>query len=604
MHHPQEYINRLKKLSAREFLYRLRRWAWTKYLERVLSPHKSIMVFPAVDGSHIRTINCPSIYPLDGIEASNGFINNQKSYKGFEKKNGHTFFSSIRFDDQSPDIRSVWESARLQHITKTLFASGNPVPANLIAGLREQVISWIQKNPFLYGVHYISPMELGLRIPVLFFILQKMEQNEKEDFEIILSAMYSHAWWVSKNMALHSSLGNHTVCECVGLIFAGSVFRTSKEGRKWLKKGCRLLEEELYHQILEDGGPAEQSLDYHRFVLDLYWLAVDFLESNQYHDCSAWKDRLRKGELFWCSFLVNGHETPAIGDSDNGYALGPGLMPNRQIESTIDAHVDKDLIYREFPDSGYSVVKYRNGLFLSFDHGPLGMAPLYNHGHADALSITLYKNGVPFFIDPGTYRYNGVPGYRSYFKSTRAHNTVCVDSLDQARQLTGFIWDCPYESKLESVKENRDIIYLKAVHNGYARLKSPVIHYRDITIQGGLFCLINDSFSGKGRHEFELNLHLDPNVHVEIEGKWVVLQNQGKTIFLNQPDVGFEIIRGRDDPLLGWFSPAYGVLEKTTTLQAVMKGRAEQINFVTMICLDKKKIIDAETFKKEMSRQK
>ncbi|MCA1795282.1 MAG: heparinase II/III family protein [Desulfobacteraceae bacterium] len=554
---------------------------------------------PAVDRSHIKTIRSPEIIHLAPTKASDAFVDEKIRFEAFEAKHNQNFFTRIKFGDPAPDIRSVWESARLQNITKNLFARDTPAADDVITQLAEHVISWIKNNPFLYGVHYLSPMELGLRIPVFFFVLKRLGQDEKEKYEIILSAIYSHAWWVSKNMALYSSLGNHTVCECVGLIFAGSVFKKSKKGGNWLKKGCRLLEQELFHQILEDGGPAEQSLDYHRFVLDLYWLSVDFLESNQYYDCSGWKDRLRKGELFWQTFLIKKHETPSIGDSDNGYALGPKLMPNRQTESTVDPHEDQDVIYRKFTDAGYSVINYRDGLFLTFDHGPLGMAPLYNHGHADALSITLYKDGVPFLIDPGTYRYNGVSGYRTYFKSTRAHNTVCVDGLDQARQLTGFIWDCPYESKLQTVIEDRDTICLKALHNGYGRLQSPVIHHREITVKDGLFCLINDWFSGEGGHEFELHFHLDPNVRVAIKGEWVVLQNQGKTILLNQPDIDFDIIRGRNNPLLGWFSPEYGVLEKTTTLHAVLNGQAEQMNFTTLICLDEKKINDAKTFKKE-----
>ena len=66
-----------------------------------------------------------------------------------------------------------------------------------------------------------------------------------------------------------------------------------------------------------------------------------------------------------------------------------------------------------------------------------GMPPLYNHGHADALSITLSVGGKETLVDPGTYRYNGEPEFRKYFKGTRAHNTVTIDGLDQAVQETG-----------------------------------------------------------------------------------------------------------------------------------------------------------------------
>ena len=57
---------------------------------------------------------------------------------------------------------------------------------------------------------------------------------------------------------------------------------------------------------------------------------------------------------------------------------------------------------------------------LTFDHGPLGMAPLYNHGHADALSVNVALDGEALLVDPGTFRYNDEPLFRKYFKGTRA----------------------------------------------------------------------------------------------------------------------------------------------------------------------------------------
>ena len=75
------------------------------------------------------------------------------------------------------------------------------------------------------------------------------------------------------------------------------------------------------------------------------------------------------------------------------------------------------VVYKSFPEAGYAVIRTPEILF-TFDYGPLGMAPLYNHGHADALSITLSVNGDLLIVDPGTYAYNGVPEFRRYFKGT------------------------------------------------------------------------------------------------------------------------------------------------------------------------------------------
>jgi hypothetical protein len=405
-------------------------------------------------------------------------------------------------------------------------------------------------------------------------------------------------------LALYSSLGNHTISECIGLVFGGAIFQKISEGQKWITKACCLLDQELYHQILDDGGPAEQSLHYHRFVLDLFWLAISFLESNNLKNCSEWKNRLSKGEKFLNSFLYNGEQTPSIGDSDDGYAVASGLHPaRRSLDSVGKSAPISGLEYETFPDSGYTIIKNREGLFLTFDHGPLGMAPLYNHGHADALSITLYKNNKPFFIDSGTYRYNGVPEYRAYFKSTRAHNTVCIDNTDQARQLTGFVWDKPYQAVLEFAGDKGSFLYFKARHDGYSRLKHPVIHTRELYFSRENIIIISDSFTGSGLHEFELNFHLDPNVILNFENGWIKQTIGQEKLFLYDHEHSIDTIRGEKKPLLGWHSPSYGILEKTTTLQKKKSGETGQIRFTSLICFEEDKKKQAIQFKDEILMQ-
>ncbi|SLM28704.1 hypothetical protein MTBBW1_1470017 [Desulfamplus magnetovallimortis] len=67
----------------------------------------------------------------------------------------------------------VWEAARLQKITLLLFQKLpkhiSQKSDDLIA--KHAVLNWIKQNPFLYGPHYLSPMELGLRVPVFFLVI-------------------------------------------------------------------------------------------------------------------------------------------------------------------------------------------------------------------------------------------------------------------------------------------------------------------------------------------------------------------------------------------------------------------------------------------------
>ena len=57
------------------------------------------------------------------------------------------------------------------------------------------------------------------------------------------------------------------------------------------------------------------------------------------------------------------------------------------------------------------------------DGGPHGFLSIAAHAHADALSVEVRYGGVDVLADPGTYCYHGDPAWRSYFRSTIAHNT-------------------------------------------------------------------------------------------------------------------------------------------------------------------------------------
>ena len=233
-------------------------------------------------------------------------------------------------------------------------------------------------------------------------------------------------------------------------------------------------------------------------------------------------------------------------------------------------------------------------MVLTFDHGPLGMAPLYNHGHADALSITLSVDKKEILVDPGTYRYNGEPTYRKYFKGTRAHNTVTIDRLDQAVLETGFIWSRPYNAKLVKSVEKNSSLFLQAYHDGYMRIKEPIRHFRSIVYFDKSNFFIKDTFSGKGVHDFELNYHVHPDSEVTLEDNgWWKINHQGAEIFIRLLDGNnFNIIRGQKNPLFGWYSPSYGIKSESSVLSCIMRGTPQEVSLTTAIFIHSPKKIN------------
>ena len=73
------------------------------------------------------------------------------------------------------------------------------------------------------------------------------------------------------------------------------------------------------------------------------------------------------------------------------------------------------------------------------------------HGHPDMLNIVTYGAGRQGGLDPGSIHY-GVPLHREWYRTTIAHNTVCVDRKLQARA----------DGRLEEWKADGEVTILAA----------------------------------------------------------------------------------------------------------------------------------------------
>ena len=92
---------------------------------------------------------------------------------------------------------------------------------------------------------------------------------------------------------------------------------------------------------------------------------------------------------------------------------------------------------RLFADAGICLLRTppEDGpeIWCRCDGGPHGFLSIAAHAHADALSVEVRHGGVDVLVDPGTYCYHGEPEWRSYFRSTLAHNTIEVDGTHARR---------------------------------------------------------------------------------------------------------------------------------------------------------------------------
>ena len=290
-----------------------------------------------------------------------------------EKQWPKRYFGSIQYRTGNPygDVRVVWEPSRLQHlITLALVArrGGNVGRAKSAVKLIEnQFISWLMDNPKMTGVHYISSMECALRMIAACHAIDMVRdllELREAIWDGLAKMVDSHASLIEKRLSLYSSAGNHTVAECAGLVYAGTLFPEYKRASRWRSVGLFHLVREAERQVLADGGGIEQAFCYQLFVLDLLALVQELLGQYGYDVPNEIAVAVSRGRVFINNICIRPGELPAIGDGDSGYALSPYLGLNWENEP-------RPKEFCTFKESGYTVIRKNVDVpaIIIFDHG-------------------------------------------------------------------------------------------------------------------------------------------------------------------------------------------------------------------------------------------
>ncbi len=553
-----------------------------------------------------------------------------KTGKGWPKK----FWDDINpRSSEIGDIKYVWELNRHQHfflLGKAYFITGEEKYAEEICS---QLESWMDQNPPYYGVNWISPLELSLRIISWLVSLDFIKDSTSLTrylFSKIIKYIYLQAEFIKKNLSKYSSANNHLIGEGAGLFIAGIFFPHLKKASKWKKRGYDILVEEMKKQSYTDGVNKEQAISYQCFVLDFFLLAGLLGKKAGINFPDSYWQGLEKMMEFIFSIMDCKGNVPNIGDSDDGQvivfdsatnfnpycsllATGAVLFERADFKYKATEFDEKSfwllgqegkkkfeeiviqgeritsfLQSRAFPEGGYYILRSGRGgdeIVMVFDCGTLGYLSLAAHGHSDALSFTLNVGGNPVFIDTGTYTYHVDEEWRNYFRGTAAHNTIRIDKENQSVMEGPFLWGKKAKACIENWKFTEKYDIVRGYHDGYTRLKDPVIHKREIFFDKakGVF-VIKEFITAKDRHLTEQFFHLDNKCEVErLENNCLEIRSEKYYIYLiGNRGLEFELFRGSLDPIIGWQSSELGVKYPTWSVRGEgnFKGEISLITFI------------------------
>ena len=412
-------------------------------------------------------------------------------------------------------------------------------------------------------------------------------------------SMWEHGWRLRNN----STSGNWLLGELSALLTISVLQPFLKDAPEWRDYASRRKQEEMSRQIYPDGFQYELTTAYHGCVANEYLGMERFCKLYGLEPPPDLNEKLAKMFEVYERLCRPNWRTPSLNDgeqADVAYwcSQGARLMPARadfRWFATFGREgTPPDFLSCAMPYAGAIVFRdawRRDGVWAYFDAAPFGRG----HQHEDKLNFLLDAYGKVMLIEGGNYFYD-TSAMRQYAISTRAHNTVRIDGLDQNTRKT-YSWrdaDIGKEADFEfSTTPGRDRAsatfsagygpqLVKVVHN------RTVLFLKDIKGLGPFFAVIDRlTPADEAPHTFEIMWHLE-DCALSIEGR-TFAGDFGKGVGLfaatSAADAAITDRKGQKKPFLQGWKPLWisGPHEDQPIPTPIVEGRLEKARRIVTI---------------------
>ena len=416
------------------------------------------------------------------------------------------------FSKEAGDIKFVWEKSRFSWLLTVCrydyyFDEDH---AEFVVG---QILDWIEKNPLNCGPNYKCSQETSLRILNWLFALtfyRKSEALTEDRWERIMTSIYWQVDHVYKNINFSriAVRNNHAITETMTLYLMGLMFPMMNGAEKWKKNGKKWFEQEIDYQIEEDGTFIQDSMNYHRVVIQLltYAIALADKHGEKFSDFVYEKAYKSLNFLYQCQEPTNGW-LPNYGANDGALFFPLSDADYRDYRPQLDAlhglltgqplyedYLEDTLwIGPEVPSSRevypniekqYGIVKFeKSGYYLIREKDTLTFIRcglFKKNGSTDQLHVDVWYKGEDILMDGGSYMYNTDDETVRYFAGTESHNTVMLGDYDQMQKGMRFIWFYPPSLISASINEESLAYVFKGKVNAFKQIGDGIVIHRTL----------------------------------------------------------------------------------------------------------------------------
>jgi len=408
-------------------------------------------------------------------------------------------------------------------------------------------------------------------------------------------------WEHGLRLQVDHRTGNWLIMEMTGLIHIGLLYPCFREAVEWYDYALDKLEQELAVQVYDDGFQYELSTGYQVVLLRNYALVMHLLAAYDREVPEKMREYMGRMMMMYVYMMRPDGKVPDINDGHDHQVskllaeyidLAPDLPELRWAVSEQTEGNAPEKLNHIFADSGFAVLRTgwaEDDTWIFFDGGKFGAG----HQHEDKLNLLMYADGAPILTECGIYAYD-TSEMRKYCLSTRGHNTVRVDGMDQNRRKTFVRGEESAKTHDLRTRFTPESDSLRASYSeGYgAEQDKSITHERSVYFlrrPEGMkpFAVVVDRLRAESVHDYELMWHLDTEA-IASQG----LQLRAGTLNLVTPEVpmktaGLTLCRGQQSPeWQGWYS-ACGIQNQHRPIWTASYGlHGQDIRWVTVLYPD------------------
>lgn len=501
----------------------------------------------------------------------------------------------IRTEKRLGDVKWAWEIGRHRDIV-VLARAAFLRPGERWAGeLAQRLRWWFRATPTEHGVHWYSNLEIALRavawMQVYALCAEVLPQDVRDAMALDVARARRHLL-VDFPYTVSSMRNNHLLGDALGLLvmerFTGRSFAS-----RLSVVAERAFAVQLERHMRPDGSMIEDSVSYHRFVLEM--LAVKHLLGDR---SPATVTALGGAARHLRRMGVLDGPIPQWGDWDEGRVLASSgdaldLAGSTALGLVLTEPSADPRWWSEFDEVAWYAPPAEPGAGTTTSTAePSGVAVVVSggiayatagcwdvwlkggtgpsHQHADLTHISARFGDRWVLVDPGTGTYNGRLDVRNAFRTSRAHNGLRTRGEEMFVPHRAFRWLTSATVHCGVPVRTGGAVVVWAVHDAYSRLEGAGRIARAVVVTADGLTVVDWR---EGGQDALLTVALAPGSEI-VDNE---IRLACGTVFAVRGLAGGSAVEGQEQPFAGWHSTTYGRWEPATWLERSVGGTAATV---------------------------